>query len=682
MLTIIVPTYNASKYLPSLLTRLESQSIKNYELIVVDSSSNDNTIDIAKSHRANIITIPQPEFDHGGTRTLAAMEAKGDILVYLTQDALLYNEYAVENIIKPFISDRKIGAAFGRQLPYPGASVFAEHLRLFNYPDASYTRVLDDKKKYGIKTAFLSNSFAAYRKSVLKEIGYFKSGLLFGEDACAGAKILLKGYKIAYVAEAIVLHSHNYTVWQDFRRYFDMGTFHRTENWLLKEFGKAEGEGIKYIKSEIKFLLKKRRFVLLPESALRLIMKYLGYKLGKGRKRFRSWVTKYKFVKGLSTPADATAIPRRGRVKIAIICDWLTAMRGGERCLEAVCELYPDADIFTLVHFPGSVSKTIESHNVRTSYVQRLPGSSEKFRLYLPLFPHAIQEFDLTGYDCVLSFSHCVAKGVKVPQGVPHICYCYTPMRYAWHMRHAYLSTLRQPKKLLIEYVLDRLKNWDRRTSSRVTHFVAISSNVRGRIKQAYNRDSVVIYPPVECSRFDISEDDDGYYLVVSALVPYKRIDIAVEAFGSGDRKLVVVGNGPELSRLKSMASANVVFVENANDNEVVEYMKKCRALLFPGEEDFGIVPLEAQACGKPVIAFGKGGALETVTAPDQARMENANPTGIFFYEQNAEALRRAILQFEGMREKFAPNKCRNNALRFDRSIYKQSMQKYIQAVI
>jgi glycosyltransferase involved in cell wall biosynthesis len=254
-------------------------------------------------------------------------------------------------------------------------------------------------------------------------------------------------------------------------------------------------------------------------------------------------------------------------------------------------------------------------------------------------------------------------------------------MRYAWNMRHAYLNTLRQPKKLLIECVLNRLKNWDRKTSFRVTHFVAISNNVQDRIKQAYNRDSVVIYPPVECSRFDISEDDDGYYLVVSALVPYKRIDIAVKAFGNGDRKLVVVGNGPELSRLKSVSSANVIFIEDADDNEVVEYMKKCRALLFPGEEDFGIVPLEAQACGKPVIAFGKGGALETVIGLDHAQAVESNPTGMFFSEQNPEVLRKTILQFEKIREKFAPHNCHSNALRFDRAVYKQSIQKYIQSV-
>ena len=382
-----------------------------------------------------------------------------------------------------------------------------------------------------------------------------------------------------------------------------------------------------------------------------------------------------------SLPADA-ATERKEQFKMAFICDWLTAMRGGERCLEAICEIYPDADIFTLVHFQGSVSETIETHKIQTSYIQRLPGSMKNFRSYLPLFPHAIQKFDLSGYDCVLSFSHCAAKGVKVPQGRLHICYCYTPMRYAWHMRHAYLDTLRQPKKLLIECVLNRLKRWDRKTSSRVTHFIAISKNVQNRIKQAYDRDSIVIYPPVECGRFAISDSDDGYYLVLSALVPYKRIDIAVKAFTATGQKLVIVGNGPELPRLKSMASANIFFVDNADDNEVVEYLKKCRAVIFPGEEDFGIVPLEAQACGKQVIAFGKGGALETIIGLDHAQATKANATGIFFYEQTPEALRKSILLFEEIKDQFDPRKCRDNVLRFDRPIYQQSMQNYIQSVI
>lgn len=280
MITIIIPTYNASSSLPTLLAKLDSQTIKDYELIVIDSSSNDNTTDIAQSHRAKIITISLSEFDHGKTRSLAAKQAKGDILVFLTQDAVPYNEYSIENIIKPFENDENIGAAFGRQLPHPGASVFAEHLRMFNYPDTSYIRVLDDKKSYGIKTTFLSNSFAAYRTPVLKEIGYFKNPMTFGEDTCAGAKILLKGYKIAYVAEAMVLHSHNYTIRQDFKRYFNIGLLHRNESWLLREFGKAEGEGLRYIKSEFKFLLNKKRVYLLPESILRITVKYMAYKLG------------------------------------------------------------------------------------------------------------------------------------------------------------------------------------------------------------------------------------------------------------------------------------------------------------------------------------------------------------------------------------------------------------------
>lgn len=369
-------------------------------------------------------------------------------------------------------------------------------------------------------------------------------------------------------------------------------------------------------------------------------------------------------------------------MKIAFICDWLTGMRGGERCFEAVCELYPNTDIYTLVHFPGSVSETIESQNIHTSYIQRLPGNIKNFRRYLPLFPHAVRQFDLSGYDLVLSFSHCAAKGVKSPKNIPHICYCYTPMRYAWHMRSEYLSNLGYFKKWGAELLLGYLRNWDRRTSSGITHFIAISDYVQSRIKQAYNRDSTVIYPPVDCSRFAVSEDDDGYYLIVSALVPYKRVDLAVQAFGKLGQKLVIVGNGPELNNLRAMASANVSFVENAGDKEVAQYMGKCRALIFPGEEDFGIVPLEAQACGKPVIAFGKGGALETIIGLKHDNSNESDATGMFFCKQNPSALLNAIQLFEEKRNLIDAHKCRNNAIKFDRSTYKQSMRSYIQAVM
>ena len=369
-------------------------------------------------------------------------------------------------------------------------------------------------------------------------------------------------------------------------------------------------------------------------------------------------------------------------MRIALVCDWLTGMRGGERCLEALCELYPQADIFTLVHIPHSVSQTIESHKIRTSYIQRLPGGQKNFRRYLPLFPHAIRRFDLSGYDCVLSLSHCVAKGVRVPANIPHICYCHTPMRYAWYMRSEYLRRFGYVRRKTAGLLLDRIRNWDRKTASGVTRFVAVSRNVQNRIKEAYNRDSVIIHPPVDCDRFDAFSDNDRYYLIVSALTPYKRVDLAIEAFNGLDRRLIVVGNGPELPFLKRSASANVDFVEAADDEQVAGYMQKCRALIFPGEEDFGIVPLEAQACGKAVIAYGKGGALETVIGFDEASGRNAHATGVFFHKQSPKALREEILRFEKIEDQFDSRKCRSNALRFDRSVYKRSMQQYIQSVI
>jgi glycosyltransferase involved in cell wall biosynthesis len=366
-------------------------------------------------------------------------------------------------------------------------------------------------------------------------------------------------------------------------------------------------------------------------------------------------------------------------MKIAIVCDWLTGMRGGERCLDAACEIYPQADIFTLIHVKNAVSRQIESHKISTSLIQKLPGRIENFRRYLLFFPHAIRRLDLSNYDLVLSFSHCVAKGVKAPKGIPHICYCHTPMRYAWHMRDEYLGKYKGVKRLAAEISLDYLKHWDRKTSAGVTHFIATSKTVSQRIKDDYNRNSTIINPPVECDRFRVSEVDDDYYLIVSAMVPYKRIDLAISVFNTLDRNLLIVGNGPELGNLKALSCSRISFVENADDKQVAEYMQRCRALIFPGLEDFGIVPLEAQACGKPVIAFGGGGALETVIDLDLSVQEDA--TGLFFYEQTPDSLLKAICRFEEIREKFKPQTCRKNAMRFDRRIYQQAMKSYLSNV-
>lgn len=290
-ISIIIPTRNAQTHLPKLLESIKNQSFKNFELIVIDSSSKDKTVEIAKQYTDNVIVIPQNEFDHGGTRAKMAQIAKGEIVIFLTQDALPVDHLAIENIVKVF-SDEKIGAAFGRQVSYEETSHFGKHLRVFNYQDTSYKRDKRDISQYGLKTAFLSDSFAAYRKSALESIGWFKDGLILGEDTYAGAKMILSGYSLAYVADAKVYHSHSYTVLQEFKRYFDIGVFHKCESWILESFGKAEGEGMKYIKSEIKYLLSNGVWYLIPEFFARNGMKYLGYKLGQKYEKLPMWLVK------------------------------------------------------------------------------------------------------------------------------------------------------------------------------------------------------------------------------------------------------------------------------------------------------------------------------------------------------------------------------------------------------
>jgi rhamnosyltransferase len=304
-LSIIIPTHNAQTYLPKLLKSLIKQTIE-FELIIIDSSSTDKSVEIAKKYTNNIIIIPKKEFDHGGTRTKAAQMAKGEILVYLTQDALPLDENTIKNITKVF-DNTEIAAAYGKQIPYDDTSLFGKHLRTFNYTNHSYIRTLKDKKTFGIKTAFLSDSFAAYRKSTLEEIGWFKDGLILGEDTYAGAKILLANHSLAYVSEAQVYHSHSYTVLEEFKRYFDIGVFHKCESWILEEFGKPEGEGMKYIKSEFKYLQQNNAWHLIPEFFMRNAMKYLGYKMGQNYQKIPSSLIKYLgmhyrwWVKNLST---------------------------------------------------------------------------------------------------------------------------------------------------------------------------------------------------------------------------------------------------------------------------------------------------------------------------------------------------------------------------------------------
>lgn len=369
-------------------------------------------------------------------------------------------------------------------------------------------------------------------------------------------------------------------------------------------------------------------------------------------------------------------------MRVALVHDWLTGMRGGEKVLEILCELFPDATLYTLLHKKGSVSEAISRMEIKTSFVQNLPFALNHYQKYLPFFPTAIEQFDLTQYDLVISSSHCVAKGVITSPETCHVCYCHTPMRYAWEMYYTYFSknSINPLLRWSIPFFMNYLRSWDERSSDRVDRFVANSQTVRRRIQKHYRRDAVVIYPPVDTENFGLGTKEGEYYLVVSALVPYKRIDLAVSAFNELNLPLLIVGEGAEKKKLMGIAKKNVRFLDWQPHSELRRYYAECKALIFPGEEDFGIVPVEAQACGKPVIAFGKGGATESVVGAYPGQEISASSTGVFFQHQSKEALVEAVRRFESA--KFDPEKIRDNALRFDTRVFRENIGEFIQRAL
>jgi glycosyltransferase involved in cell wall biosynthesis len=365
-------------------------------------------------------------------------------------------------------------------------------------------------------------------------------------------------------------------------------------------------------------------------------------------------------------------------VRTALVHEWFTALAGSESVVEQLCHLYPDADLYAVYADAGVVAATdyLCDRRLQTSFIKHLPRAAQSFRSYLLLMPLAVEQFDLSPYDLVISSSHAVAKGVLTGPNQLHISYVHSPIRYAWDLQHQYLREAHLDtgmKGWVAKWMLHRMRIWDYRTAAGVDHFVANSRYVARRISKVYGRHADVIYPPVDVARFGLQEDKGDFYLAASRLVPYKRMDLIVEAFAAmPDKRLVVIGDGPEADKVKAKAGRNVELMGYQPDDVLRETMQQARAFVFAAEEDFGIIPVEAQACGTPVIAFGKGGALETVRGP-----EREHPTGLFFYRQDAASIVDAVQQFEADYERFEPKACRANAERFSARRFAAEFEAY-----
>lgn len=361
-------------------------------------------------------------------------------------------------------------------------------------------------------------------------------------------------------------------------------------------------------------------------------------------------------------------------MKVALVHEWLMTYAGSEKVLEIILSEFPQADVFSLVdsmpkkHRSGLLGKT-----VTTTFLQKIPFMRHYYRMLLPLMPMAIEQLDMSGYDLVISNSHAVAKGVVTGPDQLHICYCYTPMRYAWDLQAQYLaeSNIRGLRSALARYMLHRLRIWDYRSAQSVDHFIACSGYIARRIRKSYNRDSTVIYPNVDTESFQPGGEKSDFYLTSSRMVPYKKMHLIVEAFASmPDKKLVVIGAGPQFKRIERLAGANVTMLGYQPFPVLLDHMQRARAFIFAAEEDFGIAPLEAQACGTPVLAFGRGGATETVID---------GVTGLHFHEQTAESIAAAVHQFEQVAETFDPQRIRANALRFSTDRFRDEFKRFVE---
>lgn len=364
-------------------------------------------------------------------------------------------------------------------------------------------------------------------------------------------------------------------------------------------------------------------------------------------------------------------------MKVAVIHDWLVTYAGADRVLEQILACFPDADLFSIVDFlPSERRGFILNKSVTTSFIQHLPLARKSFRAYFPLMPLAVEQFDLSAYDLVISSSHSMAKGIITGPDQLHICLCYSPMRYAWDLQHQYLQESGLDRGVFTwpaRWLLHKARAWDCRTSNGVDEFIAISHFIERRIWKTYRRESTVIYPPVDVHSLCMSDRKDDFYLTVSRLVPYKKVKLMVEAFRMMPRKkLVVIGDGPQLKSIKAAAGENVSILGYQSSDVVHDYLQRANGFIFAAEEDFGISVLEAQACGTPVIAYGRGGSLETVR-----ELGTEEPTGLFFHEQSCEALVQAVSRFEMERTQFRAAACRKNAMRFSVDRFRREFSEF-----
>jgi glycosyltransferase involved in cell wall biosynthesis len=369
-------------------------------------------------------------------------------------------------------------------------------------------------------------------------------------------------------------------------------------------------------------------------------------------------------------------------LRVAIVHYWFVGRAGGERVVEALAEVFPQADLFSLVAKPGVLAPVLQSKKLQTSFLQRVPGATRFHRHFLPLQAIALEQFDLSGYDLVISSESGPAKGVITSSKTCHVCYCHSPMRYIWEMYPQYRRGMNPLVGTVFSLVAHYMRLWDYASASRVDYFVANSRFIASRIRKYYGRESTVIHPPVETSAGKVCDFPGTYYLTVGRLVDYKRFDLAIRACTKLGRRLRVVGDGPQYKALRKIAGPTVEFLGRVDDSLLRENLAGCRALLFPGEEDFGIVPVEAQSFGRPVIAFASGGVLETVRGAFPGQTDVKNPTGMFFAEQSEPSLTEAILDFEANEQIFCARTIREHSLQFDAKVFKLKIAEFISGAL